>query len=114
MCLYPKIILNKKYLPNKKNNFNPPKCTDERKRYLNADCGYCWQCRKKKSNDWKVRLNEEIRANKDAYFITLTFNDKSYNDIKSKYKLNDENKIAIQAIRLVLENVRKQWMLFRF
>ena len=73
MCLYPKTILNKKYLPNKKNKYNPEKCTDERKRYITADCGYCWQCRKKKANDWKVRLNEEIRTNKDAYFVTLTF-----------------------------------------
>ena len=108
MCLYPKTILNKKYLPNKKNKYNPEKCTDERKRYITADCGYCWQCRKKKANDWKVRLNEEIRTNKDAYFVTLTFDDESYNKLKTKYKLKDENQIATKAIRLVLENIRKK------
>ena len=28
MCLYPKLIRNKKYLPTKKNNYNPPKMVD--------------------------------------------------------------------------------------
>ena len=32
MCLYPKMIKNPKYLPNKKNNNNPPEITDYRYR----------------------------------------------------------------------------------
>ena len=39
MCLYKKTLLNPKYLPNKKNGYNPPKCTDERFRYIEAECG---------------------------------------------------------------------------
>ena len=48
MCLYPKLIKNKKYLPNKKNNWNPPKCEDYRVLYVTAACGKCLECRKQK------------------------------------------------------------------
>ena len=37
MCLYPKLILNRKYLPNKKNGGIPPKCpVTIRRRVVNA------------------------------------------------------------------------------
>ena len=36
MCLYPKPIRNKKYLPTKKNNYNPPKMVDPRTAYITA------------------------------------------------------------------------------
>ena len=39
MCLYPKMIKNPKYLPNKKNNNNPPEITDERVKYVPVGCG---------------------------------------------------------------------------
>ena len=34
--------------PDKKNGYNPPKCTDERFRYIEAECGKCYECRKKR------------------------------------------------------------------
>ena len=34
MCLYTKYLLNKKYLPTKKNEYNPPVCQDQRLRYV--------------------------------------------------------------------------------
>ena len=33
MCLYPKLIKNRRYVPNKKNGGVPPQCPDERLRY---------------------------------------------------------------------------------
>ena len=40
MCLYPKLIRNKKYLPTKKKNGGvPPQCPDERLYYVTAACG---------------------------------------------------------------------------
>lgn len=39
MCYFPIKILNKRFLPTKKNNYNPPTCTDERLRYITAECG---------------------------------------------------------------------------
>lgn len=73
MCLYPTLIRNRKYVPNKKNEGNPPEITDERTLYVPIGCGNCMECRKQKAREWQVRLSEELKTNKKAYFITYTF-----------------------------------------
>ena len=78
MCLYPKLIPNKRYLPTKKNGGVPPVCPDERLRYVTAACGDCYECRKQKQRQWVVRMSEENRQTPNAYFLTLTIDDKSY------------------------------------
>ena len=75
MCLYPKLIRNKKYLPTKKNNYNPPKTVDPRTVYITAACGKCYECRKQKARGWLVRMEEELRHNPNAIYITLTLED---------------------------------------
>lgn len=107
MCLYPKLILNRKYLPNKKNGGIPPKCPDERLRYVTAACGKCYECRKQKARGWLIRMEEELRHNPNAIFITLTLEDKWYKNIEKKYNIKGDNNIATQAVRLWLERVRK-------
>ena len=99
MCLYPKLIPNKRYLPTKKNDGVPPVCPDERLRYVTAACGDCYECRKQKQRQWIVRMSEENRQTPNAYFLTLTIDDKSYKQLKQKYKLKDNNDIATKAIR---------------
>lgn len=108
MCLYTKLILNPKYLPNKKNGYNPPKCKDERVRYTPVGCGNCIECRKKKMREWKTRLNEEIRNDKTGKFITLTFSEESLNKLEKEYNTKDANKIATKATRRFLERWRKE------
>ena len=49
MCLYPKLIKNPKYRPNKKNNYNPPTCEDDRVLYVPVGCGNCIECRNQKN-----------------------------------------------------------------
>ena len=78
MCLYPKLIKNKKYLPTKKNKYNPPVCTDERLRYVTSACGRCYECRSQKRKEWLVRLSEDIRENNNVVFVTLTINNESW------------------------------------
>ena len=95
MCLYPKLIPNKRYLPTKKNGGVPPVCPDERLRYVTAACGDCYECRKQKQRQWVVRMSEENRQTPNAYFLTLTIDDKSYKQLKQKYKLK-ANIIASQ------------------
>lgn len=115
MCLYPKLIENKKYLPNKKNGGNPPKLTDERLRYVPVGCGNCIECRKQKARDWQVRLNEEVRHSKNSNFITLTFNEPSLKALteevnkSKKYHALEENEIAKIAVRRFLERWRKKY-----
>ena len=81
MCLYPKLIRNRRYLPNKKNGGVPPVCPDERLLYVTAACGKCMECRKQKQRQWVVRMSEELRQNPNAYFMTLTIDDENYTNL---------------------------------
>ena len=114
MCLYPKIIDNKKYKPNNKNGFCPPAPpTDPRALYVPVGCGRCIECRKQKANNWKIRLNEEIRHNNKATFVTLTFAEESLLNIKKKinkekdHSYEVDNEIASYAVRHFTELWRK-------
>ena len=60
MCYFPVKIKNKRFVPTKKNGYEPPVCTDERLRYIEVECGYCFECRKKKRNAWRVRNFEQL------------------------------------------------------
>ena len=44
----------------------------------------------------------------NAYFITLTIDDKSYSELSNTYNITDDNEIGTKAIRLCLERIRKQ------
>ena len=109
MCLYPKIMLNPKYKPNKKNKGKPPICTDERLRYVSVGCGQCYECRKQKASQWKVRMMEEIRHDKTGLYITLTFSPEKHEYYKNKSEINeDDNELATSAVRDCLERIRKK------
>lgn len=116
MCLYPKLIKNPKYRPNKKNGGRPPFAYDTRVMWVPVGCGECMECMKKKARDWQIRLQEEIRTNKNGKFITLTFDDKSLEELK-KVLLSDgetmpekwENEVARIAMRRFLERWRKKY-----
>lgn len=124
MCLYPKLIHNKKYTVTKKNNGNVPILKDERVKLVPVGCGKCIECLKKKARDWKVRLHEEIQHDDTGKFVTLTFSDESLlmleNDLLDKSKnIEDKrynyqsaihpNLIASRAVRLFLERWRKKY-----
>lgn len=104
-CLYTKLIKNPKYLPSKKNGYNPPICEDGRLLYVPVSCGKCYECRKKKKREWTVRLCEEIKRKK-AYFITLTLSNESF--FKLRKGNESENDICTLALRRWLERVRKE------
>ncbi len=109
MCLYTIRIRNKHFLPTKKNDFNPPECTDERLRYVEVPCGKCYECRKKKARDWGIRMQEELKVNKEAIFFTGTFTDERINLLSEKYNIDKDNVnlIATKEVRLFLERMRR-------
>ena len=124
MCLYTKYILNPKYRANKKNNYRPPRCKDERLKYVPVSCGRCIECRKKKRREWLVRLSEEIKTDKKCMFVTLTFDDKSFKELSRKVfnreasNNEEENEVCIKAVRMWLERIRaktgksiKHWLI---
>ena len=77
MCLYPKLIKNRKYIANKKNGGNIPPVTDLRVLMVPVGCGKCIECKKQKSREWSIRLQEEIRHINNGKFVTLTFSEES-------------------------------------
>ncbi len=112
MCLYPKIIKNKKYIANKKNKGIIPTIKDQRVLYVPVGCGKCMECKKQKSRQWSVRLQEEIRHSRNGIFVTLTFSEESIEALSGAirglegYEL--ENEIATKGVRRFLERWRKK------
>lgn len=116
MCLYPKLIKNKKYLgyttkKPKKGNASTTTIEDYRKQFVAIGCGHCIECRKQKAREWQVRLSEEITQWKYKYFITLTFSEQSLqklceNENELTYNVNN---VARRATRLFLERWRKKY-----
>ena len=114
MCLYPKFILNRKYIANKKNNGNVPQIKDDRAKYVPVGCGKCMECLKQKARGWQVRLQEELRNNRTALFVTFSFSDESLIKLENELDTNLtgynlDNKIATLAVRRFLERYRKKY-----
>ena len=111
MCLYPKLIKNRKYISNKKNGGNIPPVQDERVLWVPVGCGKCMECRKQKTREWLVRLQEDLRINKNAYFVTYTFNDTALalleNEIKGLTGYERDNEVCRIAVRRYTERWRR-------
>lgn len=113
MCLYPKLIHNPKYKETKKNGGKIPPIQDPRVLYIAIGCGHCIECTKRKARSWQIRLLEDIKNNKNAIFITLTFSDQSIYQLQQElpnikgYTL--DNAIATLATRRFLERWRKTY-----
>lgn len=112
MCLYPKLIKNRKYTVNKKNGGDVPAVSDERVKFVPIGCQNCIECRKQKARTWQVRLLEDIKEHKNGKFISLTFSNRNYAKLAREIKLKGyelDNEIATRATRLFLERWRKKY-----
>jgi len=112
VCLYPRLIRNRKYTVTEKNGGDVPIAKDQRVLSVPVGCGKCMECRKQKSMNWQVRLAEDIRINTNAKFLTFTFSDESlqelddeqHDDIDGYYR---DNEILSLAVRRFLERWRR-------
>lgn len=136
MCLYPKLIRNPKYRPNKKNGGVIPAVSDARALHVPIGCQKCIECRKQKAREWQLRLQEDIKHNRGGKFITLTLSNESLRNIHREIPFekkiirkgynNDgstkettknvkiegydrDNAIATYAVRHFLERWRKKY-----
>lgn len=114
MCLYPRLIMNKKYLPNEKNKGNVPKAKDKRALYVPVGCGRCFECRRQKRREWQVRLTEDIKINNKCLFVTFSFSEQALDNLEKEIKWNKSyyirsNEIARLAVRRFLERWRKKF-----
>lgn len=98
-------------MPNNKNGGIAPICDDSRKMYVPVGCGVCIECRKKRANEWKVRLNEEIKANKKekGLFVTLTFSKEEYQRLYNVSEAKNDEEMLTFTIRRFKERVRKRY-----
>lgn len=121
MCLYPRLIKNRKYIPNKKNGGKIPPLPktmingvlqeDKRVLVVAVGCQKCIECMKKKTREWQVRLAEEVKYRKNAIFVTLTFSNESIKELIKDCKsegYDRDNEIASIAVRRFLERWRKK------
>ena len=112
MCLYPKLIKNRKYTITKKNGGKSPPVHDERVLMVPIGCGKCMECKKQKARQWSIRLQEEIRNNKEGKFVTMTFNEENLSKLKEEIKGLEgyelDNEVATLAMRRFLERWRKR------
>lgn len=113
MCLYPKLIENRKYKANKKNGGVIPPVSDKRTLMVPVGCGKCIECKKQKARNWQVRLHEELRHDKTGQFVTLTFSDEEYKKLSEEITgvtdYNLDNEIATIGTRRFLERWRKKY-----
>lgn len=109
MCLFPIIMKNRKYVPNKKNKGKPSKPPDKRQMAVSVGCGKCIECLNQKKRQWQIRLSEELEVNKNAWFVTLTFSDEALNKLERDCKSNEAHDIAGLAIRRFTENWRAKF-----
>ncbi len=114
MCLFPKLIKNGRYRPNKKNGGIVPPLSDERALRVSAGCGNCMECRKKKALEWQIRLSEEHRNQKmKGYFVTWTFSDQSLLKLKNilinEGCIYDGWKMENEICRLAVRRYMRRW-----
>lgn len=118
MCLYPKLIKNRRYIANKKNGGIIPAVPDIRVLAVPIGCGRCMECRRQEARKWQIRLLEDIRHRKDGVMVTLTFSDESIKELteaiekKQGYKLTGyelDNEIATIAMHRFRERWRKEY-----
>lgn len=112
MCLYPRLIKNKKYTITQKNGGNVPIMNDKRIGYVAVGCGKCIECMKQKKNAWQVRMLEELKDNKNGVFVTMTFSNESILELLKDVKFNNtkkdiENETVTLGVRRFLERWRK-------
>ena len=71
------------------------------------------ECRKQKANGWKIRLQEDLRVNKNAMFITMTYSDeelvKLEKEVKELEGYDVDNEVARISVRRFTENWRKEY-----
>jgi hypothetical protein len=108
-------MYNKKYIANKKNGGVIPHCYDNRVLYVPIKCGNCMECRKQIARNWRTRLLEEVRQNKNGIMVSLTFSDESIMKLSRDKRVKElkgyekDNKVAKLATRLFLENWRSKY-----
>ena len=108
MCLYPTLIKNKKYLPNEKNNYQPPRLEDVRQEFVPVGCGVCIECRKQRADGWRLRLRHEFDTKEiPTAFVTLTYSDQGFDELIKDCGVDEVGAIATLSLKRYIDLIRK-------
>ena len=76
------------------------------------ECGHCFECRKKKRREWRIRNYEQLKETPHAVFFTGTVSPQRYEHICKQYGYKNDgsqdNEIITKIQRLFLERIRKE------
>ena len=45
------------------------------KEFITVRCGHCVECESQRASEWSHRIMDELSLHKEAFFLTLTYND---------------------------------------
>ena len=62
MCKNKIIIKNKRYQPTKKNGYTKETPRDRRLSYIEIPCGECKECKKKRKEMWRLRIEKYAKS----------------------------------------------------
>jgi hypothetical protein len=86
---------------------------DKRAGLVPVGCGKCMECKRQKSREWQVRLQEEIRHDNSGKFVTLSFSEESLISLQKEIKglsgYELDNQVATLGTRRFLERWRKRY-----
>ncbi len=109
MCINKRLILNRKYVMNKKNGGNVPVCNDIRQKMVWVPCGQCYVCSKKKAREWRMRITEDIKVNSKAKIVTLTFNTESLIELKKECGKLEGYELDNEICKIAVKRFRERW-----
>lgn len=114
MCLFPTLVQNPKYKPNKKNGGVVPDMKDKRVGLVPVKCGLCMECAAARSAEWKARLLEEVKHQKlKGNFVTFNFSNEAYKDLveEAKQKIPGINGYDLdnQVATIAIHKWRERW-----
>lgn len=109
MCINKKLIINRKYTATKKNGGIIPPLNDPRQANVWIPCGQCYVCRKKKAREWRMRITEDLKTNKKAKIVTLTFNTENLKELAKKCGSLKGYELDNQICRTAVKHFRERW-----
>ncbi|UPW41555.1 replication initiator protein [Peromfec virus RodF8_58] len=77
-------------------------------------CGHCEACLHSRARDWQIRLYEEMKTAKTAYFLTLTYNDDNvptvpiWDESTGEY-LGRRQTVKVRDLQLFWKKLRKRF-----
>lgn len=110
MCLYENEIINPATIPSLKKGKERPGGSrrDTRHNTIRIPCGICEECVRKKRNEWKIRITEELKHTElNAYMVTLTVSEQALKEIETEIPGITKN--AEKTAKILVKRFRERW-----